>query len=118
MRAAGAAKIYPDRILKDTNAAAILRTRTLTSLYNERPQWLADAHSDLDGAVAAAYDWPTEVFRGRRAGQTVGTQSRPRGANHSLIAFMRRLGARRFRGRVPGALRHEVPLRRTGTPVA
>lgn len=53
---------YPDRILpKDTVAAAKLRERTLTKLYNERPQWLVDAHRDLDAAVAAAYGWPTEI---------------------------------------------------------
>jgi hypothetical protein len=53
---------YPDRILpKDTVAAAKLKDRTLTKLYNERPQWLADAHRDLDAAVAAAYGWPAEI---------------------------------------------------------
>jgi len=53
---------YPDRILpKDVSAAAKLRERTLTKLYNERPQWLDDAHRDLDAAVAAAYGWPTEI---------------------------------------------------------
>ena len=53
---------YPDRILpKDTVAAAKLRERTLTKLYNERPQWLVDAHSDLDAAVAAAYGWPADI---------------------------------------------------------
>ena len=36
-----------------------LRRRTLTNLYNERPQWLVDAHAELDAAVAAAYGWPT-----------------------------------------------------------
>lgn len=30
---------------------------TLTSLYNERPTWLDDAHLRLDAAVAAAYGW-------------------------------------------------------------
>ena len=29
--------------------------RTLTNLYNDRPQWLAAAHTALDTAVAAAY---------------------------------------------------------------
>lgn len=49
---------YPDRILpKDEAAAAILRKRTLTNLYNERPTWLANAHRDLDKAVAVAYGW-------------------------------------------------------------
>jgi len=53
---------YPDRVLpKDTAAAAILRERTLTYLYNERPQWLDDAHRDLDAAVAAAYGWPADI---------------------------------------------------------
>jgi type II restriction/modification system DNA methylase subunit YeeA len=53
---------YPDRILpKDAVAAAKLRERTLTKLYNERPQWLDDAHRDLDEAVAAAYGWPAEI---------------------------------------------------------
>src|SRR5579871_2002169 len=53
---------YPDRILpKDTVAAAILRGRTLTNLYNERPQWLVNAHRDLDDAVAAAYGWPADI---------------------------------------------------------
>jgi type II restriction/modification system DNA methylase subunit YeeA len=52
---------YPDRILpKDAKAAAILKKRTLTNLYNERPAWLANAHKDLDEAVAAAYGWPAD----------------------------------------------------------
>lgn len=53
---------YPDRILpKDAQAAVTLKTRSLTSLYNQRPQWLADAHRDLDAAVAAAYGWPADI---------------------------------------------------------
>ena len=32
--------------------------RTLTRLYNLRPQWLSDVHERLDGAVLAAYGWP------------------------------------------------------------
>jgi type II restriction/modification system DNA methylase subunit YeeA len=35
-----------------------LKKRTLTNLYNARPQWLADAHRKLDEAVFAAYGWP------------------------------------------------------------
>ena len=38
-----------------------LRKRTLTSLYNARPQWLADAHAALDAAGAAAYGWPADI---------------------------------------------------------
>ncbi len=53
---------YPDRILpKNEKAAAELKKRTLTNLYNARPQWLADAHRDLDAAVAAAYGWPADI---------------------------------------------------------
>jgi hypothetical protein len=33
----------------------------LENLYNQRPQWLADAHRDLDAAVAAAYGWPADI---------------------------------------------------------
>ncbi|MGH6682007.1 MAG: hypothetical protein ACREDL_24430, partial [Bradyrhizobium sp.] len=53
---------YPDRILpRDAEAAVALRARTLTNLYNQRPQWLIDAHRDLDAAVAAAYGWPKDI---------------------------------------------------------
>ena len=31
------------------------------NLYNDRPQWLADAHAVLDAAVAAAYGWPADI---------------------------------------------------------
>ena len=49
---------YPDRILpKDEDAAKELKKRTLTNLYNARPQWLANAHAALDEAVAEAYGW-------------------------------------------------------------
>lgn len=53
---------YPDRLLPvDDNAAAELKKRTLTNLYNQRPMWLANAHKDLDTAVAAAYGWPDDL---------------------------------------------------------
>ncbi|WP_339859793.1 class I SAM-dependent DNA methyltransferase [Thalassospira alkalitolerans] len=53
---------YPDRILpKDEDAAKILKKRTLTNLYNERPAWLENAHRVLDEAVAAAYGWPADI---------------------------------------------------------
>lgn len=49
---------YPDRILPvDEAAAKELKKRTLTNLYNARPQWLANAHAALDEAVAEAYGW-------------------------------------------------------------
>ena len=38
-----------------------LGRRTLTNLYNERPQWLVDAHAELDAAVAGAYGWTAEI---------------------------------------------------------
>jgi type II restriction/modification system DNA methylase subunit YeeA len=53
---------YPDRILPvNEAAAAILKKRTLTNLYNDRPTWLDTAHRDLDAAVAAAYGWPADL---------------------------------------------------------
>ncbi len=42
-------------------AEADLKDRTLTKLYNERPQWLANAHRTLDEAVFAAYGWPPDL---------------------------------------------------------
>ena len=49
---------YPDRVLpRDEGAARELKKRTLTNLYNARPQWLANAHAALDAAVADAYGW-------------------------------------------------------------
>ncbi len=53
---------YPTRpVPRDETAATALKTRTLTNLYNTRPQWLADAHATLDAAVATAYGWPTYI---------------------------------------------------------
>ena len=46
---------------RDGKAGKALKKRTLTSLYNARPQWLADAHARLDAAVAAAYGWPADI---------------------------------------------------------
>ena len=49
---------YPKRAVPTATAPPReLRRRTLTNLYNERPQWLVDAHRDLDSAVAVAYGW-------------------------------------------------------------
>jgi len=53
---------YPKRpVARDAAAAKALRGRTLTNLYNTRPQWLADAHAALDAAVAGAYGWNTGI---------------------------------------------------------
>ena len=53
---------YPQRPVP-TAAAPLreLKRRTLTNLYNTRPQWLANAHTDLDAAVAAAYGWKADI---------------------------------------------------------
>jgi type II restriction/modification system DNA methylase subunit YeeA len=40
-----------------------LKDRTLTNLYNKRPEWLANAHRALDETVFAAYGWPTDLSR-------------------------------------------------------
>lgn len=45
-------------------ATALLRElgrQTLTNLYNERPQWLVDAHGALDAAVAGAHGWESDI---------------------------------------------------------
>ncbi len=53
---------YPKRpVARDEAAAKHLKTRTLTNLYNARPQWLADAHASLDTAVAVAYGWDAGI---------------------------------------------------------
>lgn len=41
-----------------------LAERTLTNLYNARPTWLANCHSDLDRAVLDAYGWPGDTDQG------------------------------------------------------
>jgi len=52
---------YPDRILpKNEAAAAELKKRTLTNLYNARPAWLDHAHKTLDEAVAESYGWGSD----------------------------------------------------------
>jgi type II restriction/modification system DNA methylase subunit YeeA len=57
---------FPDRIVpRDAPAAATLKSRTLTNLYNMRgtPEgaWLDNLHRALDEAVAAAYGWPADL---------------------------------------------------------
>ena len=53
---------YPRRpVPRDEAAAKELKTRTLTNLYNQRSQWLANAHAALDSAVATAYGWPADI---------------------------------------------------------
>ena len=53
---------YPKRpVARDAEDAKALKARTLTSLYNARPQWLRDAHAALDAAVAAAYGWDAGI---------------------------------------------------------
>ena len=53
---------YPRRPApRNEDAEKALKKRTLTNLYNARPQWLDDAHAALDAAVAAAYGWPAGV---------------------------------------------------------
>ena len=53
---------YPKRpVPRDGDAPKALKKRTLTNLYNDRPQWLADVHAALDAAVAAAYGWSADI---------------------------------------------------------
>ena len=52
---------YPDRVEPKPGISQddlkALQKRTLTNLYNLRPQWLVMAHQQLDLAVAQAYGW-------------------------------------------------------------
>ena len=53
---------YPRRAVPRNEAAAkAVEQRTLTNLYNDRPQWLTDAHRSLDAAVARAYGWEADI---------------------------------------------------------
>jgi type II restriction/modification system DNA methylase subunit YeeA len=47
-----AGQLLPESELKD---------RTLTKIYNQRPEWLANAHRALDEAVFDAYGWPADL---------------------------------------------------------
>ena len=38
-----------------------LEARTLTNLYNNRPTWLDDAHSELDNLVTGTYGWASAI---------------------------------------------------------
>ena len=48
---------WPRLVPKNLDAVTLLKKRTLTNLYNERPTWLDLAHRTLDAAVFAAYGW-------------------------------------------------------------
>ena len=53
---------YPKRpVPRDEDAVKALKKRTLTNLYNARPQWLVDAHGALDATVAVAYGWSANI---------------------------------------------------------
>ena len=53
---------YPRRpVPHNQETEKALKKRTLTNLYNARPQWLDDAHAVLDAAVAAAYGWDADI---------------------------------------------------------
>ncbi len=59
MIATSAPRAGPVAVNRD--AIPLLRRRTLTNLYNERPTWLDQAHRALDEAVFAAYGWPVDL---------------------------------------------------------
>jgi len=51
-----------DRWLNPEGASKdVLKKRTLTNLYNQRPTWLDLAHRRLDDAVLGAYGWPHDI---------------------------------------------------------
>ncbi|WP_455174040.1 class I SAM-dependent DNA methyltransferase [Azospirillum largimobile] len=123
------AEVMPDlparMVPRDAGAAAVLKKRTLTNLYNDPPDWLRDAQRDLDAAVADAYGWPAdlddeEVLRRllalnlrRAAGQDEPRQLRfhfpPHQLHFSLEGGAGRAPERRLRprGRPPGPDRRQ-----------
>lgn len=48
---------WPRLVPRNLDAVKLLKKRTLTNLYNERPTWLDLAHRSLDETVFAAYGW-------------------------------------------------------------
>ena len=67
---------YPRRSApRDEAAANELKARTLTNLYNARPQWLSDAHATLDSAVAAAYGWDVDIAEAEALGALLALNS-------------------------------------------
>ena len=67
---------FPKRAVARSEAAEKeLRKRTLTNLYNARPQWLDDAHVALDTAVVAAYGWPQHITEDEALGELLALNS-------------------------------------------
>jgi type II restriction/modification system DNA methylase subunit YeeA len=48
---------FPDQIIPQPTHRDELKKRTLTNLYNLRPDWLRHLHDALDVATATAYGW-------------------------------------------------------------
>jgi hypothetical protein len=48
-------------MLSPFSGGPLFQKRTLTTLCNARPAWLAEAHRKLDEAVFASYDWPATL---------------------------------------------------------
>ena len=49
-----------------------MKARTVTDVYDARPQWLADAQAAIDGAVAAAYGWGADILEEDALGALLG----------------------------------------------
>ena len=61
---------YPKRpVPRDEATTKELKKRTLTNLYNDRPQWLDNAHATLDTAVAEAYGWEGDISEDEALGE-------------------------------------------------
>ena len=51
----------PPAVNHDPCCFSVNYAGTDPNLYNQHPQWLSDAHRDLDAVVAAAYGWPADI---------------------------------------------------------
>lgn len=53
---------FPQRLVPtNQEAVELLKSRTMTELYNLRPEWLKLAHQRVDEATARAYGWPVDL---------------------------------------------------------
>ena len=88
---------YPKRpVPRDESAAMELKKRTLTNLYNQRSQWLANAHADLDSTVAAAYGWVGDISEEEALGELLEMNLRGDAETALSLQIARRRSRRGF----------------------
>jgi hypothetical protein len=98
---------FPDRILSVNSATEReLKRRTLTNLYNDRPTWLANAHRDVDAAVAAAYGWSADISEEDALARLLELNN----ARSAQQGSAKKIRQHAKKGPTPDQLRREPPL--------